>query len=118
MPKSAAIAVKSREDILIRRTRSVCPVCSKELGADILQMDNGVVMQKRCATHGDCSVLLSREKKFYVELSRAYFKLMPKDIACRNISVTLTPRCALRCPICYVVRSMGSKIKETSGDIL
>ena len=106
------------QDAFIRKTRSVCPSCMQELNADILCKDGVVVMQKHCPEHGDCSVILSREVRYYSELARAYFAIMPKNMATRFIAVTLTPRCTLNCPVCFAVRTIGQKIREiTTKDL-
>lgn len=106
------------QDAFIRKTRSVCPSCMQELNADILCKDGVVVMQKHCPEHGDCSVILSREVRYYSELARAYFAIMPKNMTTRFIAVTLTPRCTLNCPVCFAVRTIGQKIREiTTKDL-
>ena len=46
------------ETKLIYKTKSVCPVCLKEIYADIAAHTDGIYMDKRCPEHGSFSTLV------------------------------------------------------------
>jgi len=96
----------------LRNTRSVCPTCHGVVEAEIFCKDGAVLMEKTCPEHGKSYVVLSREVRYYSELSRAYFALMPKNFAPHLITVTLTPRCTLNCPICFAIKTLAEKVHE------
>lgn len=50
---------------LIKRTRSRCPVCLRDVAAEVIERDGGVFMHKSCETHGEFEVLLARDRRFY-----------------------------------------------------
>lgn len=106
------IKINSSEDSgLIRTTHSICPVCRIELKADIMRKNGKVLFLKECPKHGDCSVILSPNPEYFTEVSRAYFSLMPENMPCKNIGLTLTPKCNLNCPLCGVVRHLGRQLE-------
>ncbi len=45
-------------DRFLYKTKSVCPVCLKEVYADIVSRDSGIYMDKSCAQHGSFSTLI------------------------------------------------------------
>lgn len=86
--------------VIIRKTRSVCPVCICEIEADIVMRDNRIYMDKRCGEHGDFNLLISRHPEYYKGLSEFYFPLMKESCLQRDYIVHLTNDCDLNCPIC------------------
>ena len=40
------------------KTKSVCPVCLREIYADILEKEDGIYMDKVCPEHGKVSTLI------------------------------------------------------------
>lgn len=42
---------------MIRKTRSVCPVCLSPIPAKLVSMNNRIYLQKHCEKHGDFSVI-------------------------------------------------------------
>src|SRR5699024_5613721 len=46
------------ETRLIYKTKSVCPVCLREIYADIAARPDGIYMDKRCPEHGEFSTLV------------------------------------------------------------
>jgi len=85
---------------LIRRTKSVCPVCLKGVDASIVERDGKVYMDKACPAHGDSSLLISSDAAYYRSLSDYYFPLMAKSLTQKDYIAHLTNRCDLDCPIC------------------
>lgn len=87
-------------EVIIRKTKSVCPVCLARIDANIIERNSKVYMDKRCNIHGNFSLLLSRHPDYYRELEEFYFSLMNKSFSQRDYIVHLTNRCELNCPIC------------------
>lgn len=101
---------------IVRKTRSICPKCNKELQANIVCKNGKIILEKNCSEHGDCSIILSSDPKYFTELSQAYFFLMPQNLPYRLMGLTLTPKCGLKCPICGATSSLGKIIEEMSLD--
>lgn len=85
---------------IIRKTKSVCPECFVDIGADIVQSNDGVYLNKNCPAHGDFTLLLSRHPQYYKGLSSFYFSIMKKALPQRDYILHLTNSCELNCPIC------------------
>jgi len=102
----------------LRNTRSICPTCHEVVGAEIFLKNGIIFMEKTCPEHGRSDVVLSREARYYSELSRSYLALMPKNFEPHLIAVTLTPRCTLNCPICFAVKTLAKKIHEITAEDL
>ena len=96
-------------EMIIRKTKSVCPVCLKNIEAYIVERNGKIFMDKECSAHGDFSVLLSCHPQYYKELNRFYFSLMDRSFAQHDYIVHLTNRCNLNCPICLA----DANLRET-----
>lgn len=89
-----------QENMIIRKTSSVCPVCLEKINADVLEREGNVYMEKTCGRHGAFELLLSRHSDYYKELDDFYFSLMDKSFQQRDYIVHLTNKCNINCPIC------------------
>lgn len=93
--------VSMQEDrLIIRKTKSVCPVCLTKIEADIVEQEGKVYLNKKCDTHGSFNLLLSRHPPYYKSLSEFYFPLMDRSFSQHDYIIHLTNRCQLNCPIC------------------
>lgn len=108
---------------LIYRTRSVCPVCLREIPAEIISRSDGVYMDKSCSEHGSFSTLVwadsgknyldwlrcggidvDRLPKTEQELSRELGGLNFGCEACiqpASAALMTTNRCNMNCPVCF-----------------
>lgn len=89
---------------IIRKTKSVCPVCIENLDADIIEEDNIAYMLKNCSKHGKFKILLSEDSQFYKEVTKFYMilaQLKPYKKHRLFYQLYLTYGCNLNCPICY-----------------
>ena len=110
----------------IKRTTSICPHCLERIEARVFERDGEVWMDKRCASHGRFSALLSSDVRFYIE-SKA--PSLPGVSCCGNgcgapdpgssqaqaaelesapwtnhsctILIEIIERCNLSCPTCF-----------------
>lgn len=101
---------------LIRLSRSVCPVCLKNLPAELWQDENGgVSLKKSCPEHGSYSVPIWRGKLDFESWTRYARPLgqlgqscpgncgiCPEhDIGSCCVVLEVTARCNLRCHFCF-----------------
>ena len=100
-----------------RETRSVCPVCLRNLPARLLRQDGGkVVMQKTCPEHGTTRVTVWQGKTDFAAWCAAAPPLPPEGgLACPGncglcaehesasccVLLEVTRRCNLRCRFCF-----------------
>lgn len=103
--------------IKIRETRSVCPVCLKNLPADLIRKEDGrVFLEKTCPDHGSYSVPVWQGKTDFDEwllgtgpLQKDMGKNCPENCGiCSEHEVgscctllEVTERCNLRCRFCF-----------------
>lgn len=88
----------------LRKTKSVCPDCIKEIDAQIVEKDEKIYMLKECKKHGKFKVLLSKDAGYYKELSDFYFELSSNAFTSRRqriYNLVLTSKCNLNCQICF-----------------
>ena len=101
----------------LRETRSVCPVCLRNLPARLLRQDGGkVVMQKTCPEHGTTRVTVWQGKTDFAAWCAAAPPLPPEGgLACPGncglcaehesasccVLLEVTRRCNLRCRFCF-----------------
>jgi uncharacterized radical SAM superfamily Fe-S cluster-containing enzyme len=125
-----------RPAIFLELTRSVCPVCRKNIDARILIRDGRLVMEKRCAEHGAFEALLLSDADWYLR-SMKFNK--PGSIPVRFNTETrtgcpgdcgicpdhqqhtclaileITDRCNLGCGQCFAASSEHSGERAGSG---
>ena len=115
----------------LRDTKSICPVCFRQLPAHVVKSDNGdVYLQKACPEHGDFSALLWRgggvpyedwggERPAEIPAGCPYdCGLCPghgQDTCC--ILVEVTERCNLRCPFCFAQGGAVLKGEPTVAEL-
>jgi uncharacterized radical SAM superfamily Fe-S cluster-containing enzyme len=108
--------------MLLRKTKSLCPVCLNVIEADILEEDGKVVMEKTCPEHGFFKDLywgdaeMYKEAQNYIHEGKGITNFMterdkgcPFDCGLCNehktstilANIDLTNRCNMHCPICF-----------------
>lgn len=109
--------------ITLYKTKSVCPVCLKEIYADIIERDDGIYMDKCCPDHGLSSTLIWADSgKNYLRwleyggLDVAALPKTEKEVdeatggksfscpACQlpsSSALMTTNRCNMDCPVCF-----------------
>ncbi len=101
---------------LIRKTRSVCPVCSCEMPAAFIRENDVVFLKKTCPEHGDVSSRITSMADAFADLSQAYFTIVPQGLPLKILELSMTPKCSMQCPICSVMESIGKQTQELSVD--
>ena len=103
----------------VRRTRSVCPVCLRQVPASLHEEGGTVFMRKRCPDHGEFSCPVWEGPPGLEGWTSRRFPLSgPEEIpppfcpdgcgSCREhlqktctVLVEVTERCSLGCPVCF-----------------
>lgn len=85
---------------IIRKTKSICPVCLETLNAQVIQKSKGVFLVKSCQKHGKYEILLSRDPVNYGELDKFYFNVMDNRNDVSEYEIWPTLRCNTECSIC------------------
>ena len=107
----------AREARTIRRTRSVCPVCLKNLPAALVREGDGrIFLEKRCAEHGAFRTLVWSGAIDFKKWLRDERPLLPEQgLRCPGdcglcaehesgsccVLLEVTRRCDLRCRFCF-----------------
>jgi len=81
--------------ILTRTTRSLCPVCLKEIPATI-RVDHDVTMFKSCPDHGSFEALLERDPIFYL-----YVNGLGDGSIYDGLILNVSDSCNTFCKHCY-----------------
>ena len=87
---------KTADSVFYELTRSICPVCTKVIDAQIHLKNNKVYMRKRCAEHGWFEALINADADGYVN-SLKYNK--PGTIPL-EFSTEVVDGCPLDCGLC------------------
>jgi len=88
---------------LIRKTKSRCPKCIKEVdGAVIIADDGKAYIHRECPEHGPYQYLLSEHGKDYADLDRFYEEVFETSSPGRRFHswIMATMKCQQRCPYC------------------
>lgn len=119
------------------KTKSVCPVCLREIYADVQEKEDGIYMEKTCPEHGAVSTLI------WADTGEGYMKWLSyggistdelprteeevdkatsgKDFACdacqspASAALMTTNRCNMNCPVCFT-RDKKEPLHEPSLD--
>ncbi len=119
----------------ICKTRSVCPVCLKELPAELTEHPDGIYMEKVCSDHGRFETLIWQDNRegFLQWMSRGgcppetwplteeqlEAQLSGADFTCESCqspssaALMTTNRCNMNCPVCFT-RDRQETIYEPS----
>jgi len=94
-------------DNCIRKTRSICSKCRRNVEAWLLEKNGRIVMQKHCPEHGTEDIFVSRHPWYYRELTEYYFSVMPRIMKQKRYYIYLSNKCNLNCPICLLSPNRG-----------
>lgn len=87
---------------IIRRTKSRCPKCTKELDASIVVSEGKAYIFRECPEHGPFSYLLSEHGEDYADLDRFYFEVYGESSPGKRMHtwISATIQCQQKCPYC------------------
>ncbi|MGC1122066.1 MAG: radical SAM protein [Candidatus Methanofastidiosia archaeon] len=108
--------------MVLRKTKSLCPVCHEVIEADIVEEDGRVMMEKTCPEHGffkdvywGDADMYKKAQKFVHEGKGVSNPITTREKGCPFdcgicnehktttilANIDLTNRCNMRCPICF-----------------
>ena len=120
----SALPTKSvdRSEIFWELTRSICPICTRVIDAQVLFRDNRVILRKRCPEHGWFEAVTFSDAELYVasarhnkpgtlplEFATEVVEGCPHDCglcpehkqhACLGL-IEVNTACNLACPLCF-----------------
>ena len=93
---------------IIKKTKSICPICIVELDSQVIEENNKIYMLKKCKKHGTFKNVISNDADYYKKTTDFYYTfdvrknkgLIPKKQEYYNMFLTM--ECILKCPVCYV----------------
>jgi len=93
---------------IINSTKSICDVCLKPVPAKIIKKKEGIFIQKHCKKHGKFT---ERHVWDDPEIYRGLSELETIRAKSAQVTVALTYKCNLNCPVCYA-RANEMKIED------
>jgi len=122
---------------IISQTQSLCPICLGIIPASIIEKDNGIYIQKKCANHGESRTLISSSPQWYHRAMEFFHDneppINPKNKTDRGCPfdcgycekhkqrmflpvVPITSACNLNCPVCYTINKNQSPFFMTKDE--
>jgi len=83
---------------LIKKTKSRCPECLKEIDASVFEKEDGVWLFKECVRHGKFECFVEKNIEFYKKTMNDKEEKCPLP----TIVAPITHRCNLNCNFCFV----------------
>jgi len=120
---------------VIKETKSLCPICLKQIKAKIIEKNGKIWLEKECKKHGKFEEIYYEDAKMYYKFRKfatrdrsiktAFVKSKgncPYDCGLCNqhksftalANIVVTNRCDLRCFYCFYYAREGKKIYEPS----
>jgi len=89
-------------DVVVRKTRSLCPECAKEVDGAVVVSDGKAWLDRTCPDHGSYRFLLSLHGDEYADLDAFYARLsgFKGRRKITNVWIVTTSRCQQDCPYC------------------
>ncbi|MBU1941621.1 MAG: radical SAM protein, partial [Candidatus Thermoplasmatota archaeon] len=84
----------------IRKTRSICPTCLKEIPADIINHNDKIYIEKKCKNHGKFKAIHYFDNPLVYESMHNIIK----DSETGNpdgMVIDITLNCNMGCPFCF-----------------
>lgn len=87
---------------VIRKTKSRCNVCAKEVDGAIVVSDGKAYVHRECPEHGSFRYLLSEHGEEYADLDRFYCEVYETCATGKKMHtwIASTMQCQQRCPYC------------------
>ncbi|MGA1796351.1 MAG: radical SAM protein [bacterium] len=86
------------DSMVIKPTRSLCPLCLEEIDAQVVVEGGKVVMAKDCRSHGRFTNTLDPDARLYLSCVAA----RRRRHSPYGLVIPITHRCNLRCRWCYL----------------
>lgn len=99
------------KEYILRNTKSICPFCYEVVESKIIEKNGEIFLNKFCPQHSSVRILLANKNSYYKNLNKFYFSIMSSTKRLQELSLYVTFRCNMHCPICYL-GSLDQKEKE------
>ncbi len=89
---------------VIRKTKSRCHKCAKEVDGAIVVSEGRAYIHRECPEHGSYQYLLSEHGEDYADLDRFYVEVYETSSLGRKMHtwITATMQCQQKCPYCSI----------------
>ena len=94
----------------IKTTSSLCPICRRQIDAEVYERNGGVYLHKTCTEHGVFDVLINSDRRWYFESAGCGTtcacggghdeSLIETASTCIAL-IEIVESCNLKCPTCY-----------------
>lgn len=104
---------------LLKKVKSVCPVCLDVIDADVFAKDGRVLLSKRCRRHGKFEFLHVWDDVWCYNKMEKFFRDESNDP--NGILIDLTLRCNLECPFCFSSEDPNKSVsyqEPSTADVL
>ena len=106
----------------VEKTKSICPICQKEIEATLTNRDGKVIISKKCPEHGEFSSTHWQSQEIYQFTEKFdYFRYFEESRSAKNPAgcpkvcesckshvsdtvigvIDVTKKCDLNCAICF-----------------
>ncbi|MAE67468.1 MAG: radical SAM protein [Phycisphaeraceae bacterium] len=114
----------------LKQTSSLCPVCRRDIPAEVYEADGRVFLAKTCPEHGDFDVLINSDRRLYYDSLGANSDcgcaaacadapgappighdpaIIEKTSTCIAL-IEIVESCNLKCPTCYADSAYSSQV--------
>ncbi|MCF7862086.1 radical SAM protein [Candidatus Woesearchaeota archaeon] len=105
---------------VIRKTKSVCPVCAAQIEAHVIEREGRVFLDKECKKHGKYSIKISKDARRYKQFMNFYENF--RDIFIKKKAngycIFVNTKCNLDCNICFIHTHNFKDYKEPTIKII
>ena len=124
-----------KEQQVLSRTFSVCPICLKKIDAELIEENGKIVLKKNCPEHGSFTAfhwqspsLFKSAEKYHYPKNRSVIAAEHNVTSCpdncesctEHVSQTViavldvTDRCDLKCPVCFAGAPSPNGMRDPS----
>ena len=114
--------------MLVKKTLSTCPICDKMVNADIIRRGDDLYITKECEEHGFFDTLYWVDSDLYEKVAKIVNGAECDSLHCVEctdhirfsacLTIDLTKRCNLECPVCYANANEGGSDEPTREQII
>ncbi len=113
--------------VTLKQTRTLCPVCLRQVPGIVFEQHGKVLLRRSCAEHGETIALLSTDRRHYYLRDEVPHPPPANETPCCGIPghktcvalLEITQACNLCCPVCYAASPAGPhrSFEELSADL-
>ena len=126
-PRTRRPSSNSPVAVTLKQTRTLCPVCLRQVPGIVFEQHGNVLLRRSCADHGETIALLSTDRRHYYLRNEVPHPPPAIETPCCGIPghktcvalLEITQACNLCCPVCYAASPAGPhrSLEELSADL-